>query len=227
MGYLLDPVARELLDRVQELDGDGEFWCWVGTEYLSQDMPGIRLVNASFFDQGSLPQEQDETAGFDGIVIHLETAWLEFSTLLDWCFRYLKPGGHLLFSTFGPDTLFQLREAWEQTDEMHHLHDFVDLQGLGDQMMRAGFERPILDSDWLGVEYEDLPLLFDDLRRQGFQNLRKDRRKTLTGAARFKQIRDHFSAAGPIQMTYEIIYGYAKKRPPASGSIAVQAPVRD
>ena len=43
-------------------------------------------------------------------------------------FHYaLKPGGLLMFSTFGPDTLKELRQAWSEVDESPHVSPFMDM----------------------------------------------------------------------------------------------------
>ncbi|HEX6636915.1 MAG TPA: methyltransferase domain-containing protein, partial [Steroidobacteraceae bacterium] len=72
---------------------------------------------------------------------------LVFSSLmLQWCddldavfaeiSRVLAPGGLLLFSTFGPGTLTELREAWAASDARsdhtgNHVNHFFDAHALG------------------------------------------------------------------------------------------------
>jgi len=66
------------------------------------------------------------------------SADLIFSNLmLQWCEplhivfaeirRVLRPGGLFMFSTFGPDTLKELREAWAAADDGQHVNHFVDM----------------------------------------------------------------------------------------------------
>ncbi len=81
--------------------------------------------------------------------------------------RVLRPGGLLLISTFGPDTLGELREAWAAVDDAEHVHRFTDVQTVGDALIRAGFMEPVLDTDWLTTTYASPRDLLDELRSIG------------------------------------------------------------
>ena len=99
--------------------------------------------------------------------------------------RVLKPRGLLLFSTFGPDTLWELREAFARADEVPHVSPFADIAGVGDALVRAGFHQPVLDREVETTAYPDLPALMRELRAIGATNALAARRHTLTGRARF------------------------------------------
>ncbi|MFU8878146.1 MAG: methyltransferase domain-containing protein [Wenzhouxiangellaceae bacterium] len=99
---------------------------------------------------------------------------LMFSSLvLPWCTdlpgllngfrRVLKPGGLVLLSTFGPDTLRAQRDA----SEASAFGSFVDVQRLGDAMMRAGFVEPVLDTDWITSLHRDAGALWRQLTGAG------------------------------------------------------------
>jgi malonyl-CoA O-methyltransferase len=88
---------------------------------------------------------------------------LVFSSLmLQWCddldavfgeiARVLKPGGLLLFSTFGPGTLAELREAWAAAgDASNHVNHFFDPHALGTALMQATLAEPATDRNGNGV----------------------------------------------------------------------------
>ena len=100
--------------------------------------------------------------------------------------RVLRPGGVLLCSTFGPDTLWELREAFARADDaVPHVSPFDDIAGFGDALMHAGFRDPVLDRDLLVRGHPDLPDLMRELRAIGATNALHARRHTLTGRARF------------------------------------------
>lgn len=163
---------------------------------------------------------------FDGVIIGLQLAWLEAEVIIAQSLRVLKPGGRLLFCTFGPDTLAQLRWAWNEVDEYPHVHPFLDMHLLGDQLLQCGSARPIVDVDRVTVEYENADLLYADLRGAGFTNALQTRRKTLTGKARFNQFTralDSLREAGaPLAITYELIYGTAHAPSSALSSTQVR-----
>jgi malonyl-CoA O-methyltransferase len=60
--------------------------------------------------------------------------------------RVLAPGGLLMFSTFGPDTLKELRQAYE-VDRYNHVNRFIDMHDLGDMLLHAGFAEPVMDME--------------------------------------------------------------------------------
>lgn len=99
--------------------------------------------------------------------------------------RVLKPRGMLLLSTFGPDTLWELREAFARADETPHVSPFADIAGVGDALMRAGFHQPVLEREVETTTYPDLAALMRELRAIGATNALAARRHTLTGRARF------------------------------------------
>ena len=99
--------------------------------------------------------------------------------------RVLKPGGLLLCSTFGPETLVELRGAFAQADEAPHVSRFPPIAQFGDALMSAGFRDPVLDRDLFTLTYADLPALMRELRALGATNALQARRHSLTGKGRF------------------------------------------
>ncbi len=126
--------------------------------------------------------------------------------------RVLKPQGLLLFSTFGPETLWELREAFSQADDAPHVSAFVDVAGVGDALIDAGFFQPVVERDEEVRDYADLPALMRELRQLGATNALNGRRATLTGRGRFEAAaaayETHRDEAG-LPATFEIISAMA------------------
>src|SRR5690606_9651056 len=99
--------------------------------------------------------------------------------------RVLRPGGTLVRSTFGPDTLWELREAFARADDVPQVSPFATIAQFGDAVMHAGFRDPVLNRDVLVPGHRDLPALMHKLRAIGATNAQRARRRTLTGRARF------------------------------------------
>ena len=125
-------------------------------------------------------------ASIDVLFSNLCLQWVED---LDGLFagfrRVLKPHGLLLVSTFGPETLWELRDAFAQADEVPHVSPFADIAGFGDALVRAGFQQPVLDREDERTYYPDLSALMREQRAIGATNALASRRHTLTGRARF------------------------------------------
>ena len=138
--------------------------------------------------------------------------------------RVLKPGGLLLCSTFGPDTLVELREAFAQADAVPHVSRFAPIAQFGDALMMSGFRDPVLDRDLFTLTYDDLTALMRELQAIGATNARVDRRHTLTGRGRFAAARAAYEplrrADGKLPSSWEVIYAHAWA--PAAG-----APIRE
>ena len=138
--------------------------------------------------------------------------------------RILKPHGLLLFSTFGPDTLWELRESFAQGDDAPHVSPFADIAGVGDALVRAGFQQPVLERETETTAYPDLAALMRELRAIGATNALAARRHTLTGRSRFATAERAYEplrgADGRLPATWETITAMAWG-PPAG------APIRD
>ena len=126
--------------------------------------------------------------------------------------RVLKPHGLLLVSTFGPETLWELREAFAHADAAPHVSPFADIAGFGDALVRAGFHQPVLDREVETTHYPDLPALMRELRAIGATNALASRRHTLTGRARFAAAAAAYEAhrdAQGLPATWETISAMA------------------
>ncbi|MCP4127392.1 MAG: methyltransferase domain-containing protein, partial [Gammaproteobacteria bacterium] len=53
--------------------------------------------------------------------------------------RVLRPGGLVAFTTFGPDTLKELRMAWSEADGGSHVSQFLDMHDVGDALVSSQF----------------------------------------------------------------------------------------
>ena len=99
--------------------------------------------------------------------------------------RVLREDGLLLFSTFGPDTLVELREAYLQAGERHPpLSPFAAIQQVGDALIAAGFRNPVLGRDQFTLTYADVMRLLRELRAIGAGDARVQRPRGLGGKTR-------------------------------------------
>lgn len=141
---------------------------------------------------------------------------------LQWCndlqgtfrefLRVLRPNGMLLFSTFGPDTLMELRASWAAVDGTSHVSPFLDMHNIGDAMLEAGLAEPVVDVDRLQLTYEDVPSLMRDLKTLGAHNVTRDRQRGLTGKGRLRKMceaYEQFRQNGRLPASYEVVYGHA------------------
>ncbi|HYD33338.1 MAG TPA: malonyl-ACP O-methyltransferase BioC [Methylophilaceae bacterium] len=137
----------------------------------------------------------------------LDQAFTEFN-------RILQPGGLFMFSTFGPDTLKELRDASTADPGHVHVNRFIDMHDIGDALIRAGFTAPVLDVEHFTLTYDDVVGVMRDLKAIGAHNATAGRRRGLEGkgflaslAERYERYRNE----GKLPATFEVVYGHAWK----------------
>jgi malonyl-CoA O-methyltransferase len=148
---------------------------------------------------------------------------LMFSNLmLQWCDdldgalreirRVLAPGGFFAFTTFGPDTLRELRNAWAAADGGTHVSGFRDMHDIGDALTRVGLAEPVMDVERLTMVYADVAAISRDLKVIGARNATAARTRGLTGKGRWRAMTEAYETqrqAGLLPATYEVVYGAA------------------
>lgn len=202
-----------------------------GAIALGRRWPRARVIAADF-----APGMLRETARHDGaarcerlcadaLALPLPDASVDLvfcNLLLPWCddldalfagiARVLRPQGLLTFTTFGPDTLGELREAWRAADGYAHVLPFTDMHDIGDGLIRAGLAEPVLDVLRYTLTYPDLRSLMRDLKAIGAQNACTERPRGLTGPRRLREVErayEGFRRDGSLPASYEVVFGQA------------------
>lgn len=126
--------------------------------------------------------------------------------------RIMKPDAMLVFTCFGPDTLFELKQAWRAVDDMPHVNDYPDMHNIGDELLVAGYREPVMDAERLTLEYPDVMSLMRELKGIGAHNVASQRLHGLTGKSRLQQMLkayEQFRHEGRYPASYEVTYGTA------------------
>jgi malonyl-CoA O-methyltransferase len=148
---------------------------------------------------------------------------LIFSNLtLQWCpdpdvafaefRRVLRPRGLLNFTTFGPQTLIELRESWAAADGHAHVSHFAEMHELGDGLVRTGLAEPVMDVERFTLTYADVFGLMRDLKAIGAHNAAAQRPRGMTGRGRLRAMEAAYEGrrvGGVLPATYEVLFGQA------------------
>ncbi len=152
---------------------------------------------------------------FDLVVSNLMLQWTEnLKTLFEDISKLLKPGGVFVFTTLGPSTLVELREAWAAADDLKHVNDFIDMHVVGDALIASGLADPIMETDNVILNFESVGQVMQHLKNLGANNINRGRRNTLTGKGRLKVLMDAYESRRNnhgLPCTYEVVYGHAWK----------------
>jgi len=126
----------------------------------------------------------------------------------------LKPGGLVMFTTFGPDTLCELRAAFRAVDDKPHVNTFVDMHDIGDMLLATGFADPVMDQEVITITYSELKTMLRELKGIGAHNVLPDRDGGLMGKGRWQALLaayERYRVNGKLPATYEVVYGHAWK----------------
>ena len=148
---------------------------------------------------------------------NLTLQWCRPSAALPEAARVLSPGGLFLFSTFGPDTLKELRGAFAAVDGHAHVNTFVDMHDLGDGLVGAGFADPVMEMEMITLEYGSVDAVARDLKAIGAHNTLPGRPRGLSGRGRWTRMVERYEMMrrdGALPATFEVIYGHAWKAAP-------------
>jgi malonyl-CoA O-methyltransferase len=236
---LHEEVENRLLERLQYIRHRPEtvvdIGCGTGkgVQGLQKAYPRARVFAADMafemlLQAGSrfrlLSKKRLVTADMERLPFASQTFDLVFSSLaMPWCndvgttmkefARISRPGGLLMFSSFGPGTLYELADSWQMMDTHPHVHQFVDMHDVGDAMLAAGFAQPVVDAETIRLEYREFRPLLDDLRNIGANNADVSRRRGLMTPAQLRKLetcyRQHGFEGDKFVASYEVVYGHA------------------
>jgi len=220
--------------------GSGTGW---GTRQLTQRYPAAQMV-ALDLALGMLNVAREQASGWrklffakpqhqicadvEALPLAADSMEMVWSNLaLQWCnnlpgtfrglHRVLKNDGLLMFSTFGPDTLKELRSVFQGVDGHNHVNRFTDMHDLGDMLVEAGFTEPVMDMEILTLTYADVKSVMQDLRGIGAHNATAGRAHGMMGKAAWQRVLaryENYRKDGKLPTTFEIVYGHAWKPRP-------------
>jgi malonyl-CoA O-methyltransferase len=146
--------------------------------------------------------------------------------------KVLKVDGLLMFSTFGPDTLKEIRLAFQGVDGYNHINRFADMHDVGDMLVAAGFADPVMDMEYITLTYDDVKAVMQDLRSIGAHNATAGRAKGMMGKHTWNRVLQNYERLrrdGKLPATFEVIYGHAWKPQPkkiADGRAIIKTPFK-
>lgn len=124
--------------------------------------------------------------------------------------RVLAPGGLFAFSSFGPDTLMELCEAYAGIGETPPVSPFAAIQQIGDALQGAAFRNSVLDRELYTMHYPDLHALMRELKAIGATDARPQRPRGLAGKSRWQALNAAYPAGeGRISSSWEVISAMA------------------
>lgn len=172
-----------------------------------------RFFSRQQFVAGDFEQLPFKAGTFDMTFSNLALQWSEQPHLtFTEIHRVLAEGALFLFTTLGPDTLHELRRAWAAVSPAPHVNRFIDMHVLGDALVAAGFADPVMETEYLTVQYADVVTLMRDLKGIGASNSALERARGMHGRRTLAQLTEAYERErrnDKLPATYEVIYGHA------------------
>jgi malonyl-CoA O-methyltransferase len=152
----------------------------------------------------------------DVIFSSLAVQWCEDTqALYSEIFRVLKPGGYFVYSTLGPETLHELRQAWSEVDDYVHVNRFTRQSSLRAAIENAGFDAEDFIEENINLEFDSLRNLTRELKSLGAHNVNSGRPAGLTGRQRMLDLINayerHRNARGLLPASYQTWYQQLQK----------------
>lgn len=162
-------------------------------------------------DMGALPFQNDSV---DMVFANQSLHWGgDDLSLFKEIGRVLNKEGLLLFSSLGPDTFKEIKQAWEAVDNYPHVNPFYDMHDMGDKLQHAGLHDPVVDMDFITTRYRTVKALCGDLKSQGVSNSHHLRSKGLMSRKRWEAFEKAYEILRDedklLPLTYEVIFGQA------------------
>ena len=148
--------------------------------------------------------------------LNLHTAPDPAALLAQW-HRALAVDGFVMFSSFGPDTLRELRALYAESGWPAPHPPYTDMHDLGDLLVHGGFADPVMDQETIRLTWSSPEALLAELRSLGghLGIHRSPGLHTPRWRARLVQaLAQRADAQGRIAMTVELVYGHAYKPAP-------------
>lgn len=211
-GYLTQKLAHQYPDAaITAVDQDPAMMAHV----VQKNMSNVNAMTHDIYDAAF------RAGQFDLIMFNLfPDDHTEFQRLFERCYAWLKPEGYLMFSTFGVDTLKELRASFAAVDHHAHVNEYLDLHIIGDMLLKYGFDQPVMNAEWVTLTYHTLQGFWDDLKGVHSQLHDTRKRPGLLTPRALKVVEATYDTLREDDLypaTYEITYGMAQK--PATSSM--------
>lgn len=120
-------------------------------------------------------------ASIDQVFSNLALQWCgDLNAVFGDLHRVLQSDGQLHFSTFGPQTLQELKRAWAAVDSYPHVNDFYPQGQLIASLQQAGFRHITCRTHIYQPHYASVLALMRELKGIGAHNVLPGRNKRLT-----------------------------------------------
>lgn len=173
----------------------------------NQPTQPVRFINADL-DSTTLTAESIDLI-WSNMALHWHPE--PHNVIAEWR-RLLKPQALVMFSSLGPGSLVELRNAIQDAKLETNTPQFVDMHDFGDLLLENGFLDPVMDQETITLTYRTSEKLLQDMRILG-GNPSLDRKPSLTSRTWYENLKKSLDKQrhqdGTIHLSIEVAYGHA------------------
>ncbi|WP_370979853.1 malonyl-ACP O-methyltransferase BioC [Agaribacterium sp. ZY112] len=182
----------------------------------AKEKPAFTDLDGPYWVQGDIESLSFADKSFASLSSSLAVQWCDdIKHCMSEAWRVLNDGGLFLLSTLGPDTLKELRLAWQSADPEHvHVNQFLDADTVINAATEVGFGLELFAQEWKVLRYQDLGQLMAELKGIGAHNVNQAGSSALTGKCRIKALYQAYEEqreSEGLPATYEVYFLLFKK----------------
>lgn len=167
----------------------------------------VTFINADMASTGLGPESIDLI--WSNMAVHWHSQ--PHNVIKEWR-RILRPQALVMFSSLGPGSLVELRQAIQDAGLKTATPEFVDMHDFGDLLLENGFMDPVMDQETITLTYKTGKKLLEDVRLLG-GNPSTNRRPALGGRSWLNRLINSLEQQrhqdGTIHLSIEVAYGHA------------------
>lgn len=181
--------------------------------FLRAHRPAADSIGLVVGDAEALPLADSSV---DLIFSNMAFQWCErLDVAFAECRRVLRPGGRLVFSTFGEDTLGELRTAWSALDGYSHVNAFSTRRSVEQSLRAQGFSKVRVEAAIVGRGYPSVMALMKELKALGARNLTRNRPRHLLGRHTLERVAEAYGRlpgmASGVTASFEVLTALVEK----------------
>ncbi|CAM5786540.1 methyltransferase domain-containing protein [Castellaniella caeni] len=202
--YIGQDTCTALLDTARERhSGKPGFW----HRLRNKPTPQPEFIQTDLAETGLPDQSLDLV--WSNLALHWHPE--PHLVLQEWR-RILRIDALAMYSSLGPGSLRELREAVAEAGLQTQPMEFVDMHDFGDLMIQVGFADPVMDQEIITLTYRTAEKLLEDVYALG-GNPHPQRRAGLAGrtwrARLIQALERRRHDDGTIHLSLEVAYGHA------------------
>lgn len=182
----------------------------ITTDFAKKSLDINQNKNSICLDSQYLPFKSQT---FGVVISNLMMQWCNLEAVISESNKVLKGDGLFIFSSFGPQTLIELKQSWSGIDNNTHINNFMDMHDIGDKLLAAGLTGVVVESEIITLTYEKVMDILLDLKHIGAQNINANSISKSSLQAMFKNY-EKFRSNGKLPVSYEVIYAHGFKKMP-------------